>query len=189
MKKLIYGSLFLAVVGIGVMGLSSCKKETLEDNIVENKTVTPSEQSDILWKEGRTYHWNGSKYILVDYYMRTLKDAWYGYGCFWPSGNCLPTAEASGLRPTEHTDVYHEFSQENQEQITSNYSTPLTNALGNSSEIKDFFNDEMVPNTVFPSQLVDDFNNDVITIKQFSEGLFIVNMNATSYDDCPVYDW
>ena len=37
--------------------------------------------------------------------------------------------------------------------------------------------------------VVDDFNNDVITIKQFSEGLFIVNMNATSYDDCPVYDW
>jgi len=190
MKKIIYGSILLGLMALA--SLSSCKKEETTVNPVSNKTVEPSMIGGIHYIHGRVYYIDdlGNNTIL-SYYMRSLYDSpIWGFGCHLPSENCLPDALSNGGNThDEVTNEMHNLTAGTANEFNISFGTQMVNAVQNgSASIKVFFNVILVPEMDYSEQLIIDFNNDLLTIKKFDEGYFIVNVNATSPNDFPNYN-
>lgn len=191
MKKLIYNVLSFGLISL--FFFSSCKKDGV-NSLANNNEVKPSMQAHPPRKQlGREFRWDPvlGRYKFHSYYMRTLKQGpFVGVQCFNPEANCLPDhfVGAAGPKISEPDGVTHEVTQAQIDNMLSSYCNPIIDALGNHEELKLFFNNTLVPNTNFPPELIDDINNDIVTIKEFDNYLYFVNMNATVYDDVPQYN-
>ena len=189
MKKIIYGSIVLGL--IAVASLSSCKKDEVITP-TSTKTIETSRQDQVHWLSGRKVIFMGGKTVVVGTYMRTLKDSFiWGFGCHLPQTNCLPDHEVSsnGNNHDDITNDNYNMSEAVANDFNNSFGIPMVTAVQNgASSIKTFFNDVIVQKTNLPEQLVIDFNNDLLTIKEFGGNYFIVNTDATSPSEFPIYN-
>ncbi|MDR2834677.1 MAG: hypothetical protein LBV69_00550 [Bacteroidales bacterium] len=210
MKSVFYRIMVIAVVAIS---FASCEKiNDIENNKMNNAEEMVLKQQDISSLRYANGHilqlqWNGSHFneVEVGTYMRTfyssetLKGFIYGVGCYSPVGGCLPDIDVYGAIPIidgiseeEHYLVseiqYLNIDKETSEQINKIYSIPLKEAIKKGDNaIKEFFLNNFIYRTEVPEKMIEDFKNDKLTIKQFPEGLFVVNKDAQNYKDVPNY--
>jgi len=183
----------------------SCQKNDTEPlsnkNFEMNNIVVKQAQWPVLHRG--TIYLDGD---VIGHYMRTFKESgWqaflYGVGCYLPAGNCLPDVDIySG---TFYAVDDPEFDPENIEngpfavidancieRLYQNYSNPLSLVIElGQEEAKSFFFNYLVRMYNFPENLIEDFYSDILSIMEFDEGFFIVNVDAENYNDCPSYEW
>ena len=197
MKKIIYLALIAVFLGIFY---TSCEKETT-DPVVLNQTN--KQVPSILYSRGHIYVWDIRKgYVHIGYYMRTYREtglqAWlFGPDCYGRSGNCLPDVvikatayNTDGDENMISNEIVYILEDEMVQHVNKSYSLPLLSIL-NSDWTKqyDFITTFAEQCENIPSELLNDFSTGKLAIKQFPEGIHIVNQGATQYDDINNYNW
>lgn len=169
----------------------SCEKKSSVQEIDVDEFESKVQQSyPIIWYQGHVIDLRTNE--TIGYYNRKLYDNWLFTDCMLPARNCLPTAFIDGtiakIEDTEDVPGYIDTINLPSDVIALidyQYSVPLEEALtsGDEDEILNFFNEVLVPGTDMPQELIDDFNDGILTIKEFPEGHFIVNEDAETSDD------
>ena len=187
-------SILIAIIIITI-GLAACEKESINENKTDNDKKKIQQNPPIHYVQGHIMQGGET----IGYYNRTYYDTWLYTGCALPAKNCLPTIWIEPLNnPVEDKSDYPghidtiDLSEQVVSTINTNYSEPLESAVYSNDydEIQDFFNEELVPNNEdLPQDLINDFNDGELTIKEFDEGYFIVDKNADSYDDISDSYW
>lgn len=196
MKKIIYLALIAAFSGIFYTG---CEKVTT-DPIVLNQSNEKG--PNIVFNKGHIYVWVfGKGYIHIGYYMRTYREngfqAWlYGPDCYGLSGNCLPEVvikstiqNTDGDESMISNENFYILEDEMVQQVNDSYSLPLLSILNSDWTIQyNFLSAFSEQCESISPELLNDFSTGKLAIKQFPEGIHIVNQGATQYDDINNYN-
>ena len=200
MKKIIYLALIAVFLGIFHTG---CEKETTDPKVLNQSNKKAPDFPDIYYCRGHIYVWDRKKgYVHAGYYMRTFREtgvqAWFfGPDCYGRTGNCLPEVVVEPkIHNTDGNDnmisneIVYILEDEMVQHVNESYSLPLLSIL-NSDWTKqyDFISTFAEQCENIPPELLKDFSTGKLAIKQFPEGIHIVNRDATQYDDINNYNW
>ena len=197
MKKIF----FILTVFVTVFFFTGCEKENIKPT--GTNTINTKEEPSFLFSKGHVYVWEaGYGYIHVGYYMREYREtglmAWLlGPDCYGFSGNCLPEVVITSMAPntddeeeSETLGMEYELSDATIDYVNSHYSIPLVSVLDSNWQSQYVFFANFANNCEnIPSELLNDFSEGLLIIKQFPEGVYVVNQGATEYDDIPEYEW
>lgn len=202
MKKIInFNNIFL-LIAILILGFSfmGCEKETTDPIVLHQSN---KKAPDILYSKGHIYVYVPFKgYVHTGYYMRTYKEtglqAWInGPDCYGTSGNCLPEVvikskihNTDGDENMISNEIAYILEDEMVQHVNRSYSQPLLSILNSDWTIQyDFITMFAKQCNNIPPKLLKDFSSGKLAIKQFPEGIHIVNRDATQYNDINNYNW
>lgn len=134
--------------------------------------------------------------------MRTYREngfqAWlYGPDCYGLSGNCLPEVvikstiqNTDGDESMISNENFYILEDEMVQHVNDSYSLPLLSILNSDWTIQyNFLSAFSEQCESISPELLNDFSTGKLAIKQFPEGIHIVNQGATQYDDINNYNW
>lgn len=197
MKIIIYLALIAVFLGIVYAG---CEKETTDPIALDQSNKQPP---ILLYSRGHIYVFDFRKgYVHIGYYMRTYRETGlqallFGPDCYGRSGNCLPDVvieatayNTDGDENMISNEIVYELEDEMIQDVNKSYSLPLLSILDSDWTIQyDFITTFVEQCENIPPELLRDFSTGELAIKQFPEGIHIVNREATRYDDINNYNW